>query len=160
MPAPSKEGWSRQRISVLQPGTGHHRSSRHYHHRGVAILSFVAALLIIGTMVLWLFQLTASSSISSLGHFISTGAFYGAESGIEMTLRELNHSPANDIDSDGLIGTISSDGNPANDPTLATGLFYVERVSITPLTYQAIGRPVQTSSPWSSFRRTVEIVAQ
>jgi hypothetical protein len=130
------------------------------HRRAVAVLAFVAALLVIGTFVLWLFQLTASTSISSLGHFISTGTFYAAESGMEMGLRELNQQPATDIDSDGLVGTISNDGNLANDPALASGAFCVERVSTTPPTYRATGRPTIATAPWSSFRRIVEVQAQ
>lgn len=125
--------------------------------RGVAILAFVAALLIIGTLVLWLFQLTATSATSELGHYFSVGAFYAAESGLEMSMRELNRSPASDIDSDGLAGTISNNGNPADDPALATGAFCVERTRTNPPTYRATGRPVQASSPWAGYRRVIEV---
>ena len=141
----------------------------HYTHRqnsaknarnGVAILSFVAALLIIGTLVLWLFHLTATSSQATLGHFFSVGAFYAAESGLEMGLRELKQSPPNDIDSDGLAGTISSNGNPNDDPALATGVFYMERVGTSPPTYRATGRPAESTLPWSTYRRVIEIRLQ
>lgn len=124
--------------------------------RGVAVLSFVVALLIIGTLVLWLFQLTAVSSMATLGHYYSTGAFYAAESGVEMALREL--AQANDIDSDGTIGTISDNGNDADDPSLATGAVHVS--SPAALTYEATGRPAQSAAPWSDFRRVIEVQAQ
>jgi Tfp pilus assembly protein PilX len=125
--------------------------------RGVALVAFVAALLIIGTLVLWLFQLTASTSAAASGHFLSTGAYYAAESGIEMALRELTRSPPTDIDSDGTIGTISDNANVNDDPVLATGAVHVEKLTTTPPTYRATGRTVQTAAPWSSYRRIIEV---
>lgn len=128
--------------------------------RGVAIIAFVAALLVIGSYALWLFQLSASTSLSSLSHFYGTSAFYAAESGIEMALREMNASPANDFDSDGAIGTISDNGNPADDPALSTGRVTVTQSSVSPPLYQAEGRPDVGTAPWSGFRRIVEIRAE
>ena len=128
--------------------------------RGVAIIAFVAALLVIGSYALWLFQLSASTSLSSLSHFYGTSAFYAAESGIEMSLREHNGSPANDFDSDGAIGTISDNGNPADDPALSTGRVVVTQTSVTPPLYQATGRPDVGTAPWSGFRRIVEVRAE
>ncbi len=128
--------------------------------RGVAVVSFIAALLIIGTLVLWLFQLTASTTTSTLSHYYSTGAFYASESGIELALRELTSSPATDIDSDGTIGTISDNGDDNDDPALSTGRVVVERVSTTPPTYRATGRPAVTSGSIGSYRRILEIETQ
>jgi hypothetical protein len=128
-----------------------------FHRDGVAIVVFVAAMLIIGTLVLWLFQLTASTSVAALGHYLSTGAFYAAESGIEMALRELTHSPQTDIDSDGTIGTISDNGNADDDPALASGAVHVEKLHTTPPTYRATGRPVQATGPLRACRRIVEV---
>ncbi|MBN2562436.1 MAG: hypothetical protein JXQ75_16040 [Phycisphaerae bacterium] len=144
-------------------GDRQHRSSPHWHHahelhrrdagaagslvpsrRGVAIIGFVAALLIIGTLVLWLFQLTASTSTASLGHYYSTGAFYAAESGIEMAARELTQ---------GGDGTIT-------EKVLSTGAFQVEEWSTSPKVYRATGRPVETSAPWNTYRRVIEIQTQ
>jgi hypothetical protein len=138
-----------------------HRASRAGHRRrAVAIIAFVAALLVIGSYALWLFQLSASTSMSSLSHFYGTSAFYAAESGIEMSLRELNGSPANDFDSDGAIGTISDNGNPADDPSMATGRIVVTQSSSTPPLYQATGRPDVSVAPWSGFRRIIEVRAE
>ncbi len=130
------------------------------HRRGAAIVSFVAALLIIGTFVLWLFQLTATTSRTSLGHHLSTGAFYAAESGLEMAMRELTATPPTDFDSDGTIGTISDNGSDADDPALATGAVFVERIGTTPPTYRATGRPVVSTAPWNGYRRVVEVQTQ
>ena len=131
-----------------------HKSDNMFRRRGVAILGFVVAMLVIGTFALWLFQLTASGATSSLGHYFSTGAFYAAESGIEMSLREKNQD--NDIDSDGTIGTISDNSNNSDDPELATGAVFVEQSSSSPPLYRATGRPMQASAPWSDFRRVIE----
>lgn len=129
-------------------------------HRGVAIIGFVVAMLVIASMALWLCQVTASTNSSFLAHFYSTGALYAAESGIEMSLRELNNSPQTDIDSDGGIGTISNNGNAADDPRLSTGAFFVEQTGANPATYRATGRPVQTAAPYSNFTRVIEFQTQ
>lgn len=128
--------------------------------RGAAILAFVTALLVIGSLSIWMFHLTASTNDAASGHYFSTGAFYAAESGLEMAFRELNVSPATDIDSDGTIGTISNNGNNADDPALATGKFVVSKPSSSPPTYRATGRPITTLSPWTGYQRVVEVEAQ
>ena len=131
--------------------------------RGVVIVAFVAALLVIGTMTLWLFQLSAATNSSCLSYYYSTDAFYAAESGMEMTLAEKNGlgsaSPGN-YDSDVDIGTISNNGNASDDPTLATGKVYVEKTGTSPDTYKAWGRPVQTTPPWSTYRRVIQFQLQ
>ena len=120
-------------------------------------MALVAAMLIIGAFVLWLFQLSAATSLAASGHYLSTGAFYAAESGVELALRELTRSPPSDIDSDGTIGTISDNDDAADDPRVATGAVYVEKVSTTPPTYRAFGRTVQATAPWSYYRRIIEV---
>jgi len=122
----------------------------------VAVVAFVAALLIIGTFVLWLFSLTATMNAASLGHLQGMGAFYAAEGGLELSLRELQSDPPADIDSDGTIGTISDNGNPGDDPALRTGAVCVQAQGTVPETYRAVGRPLQASSLWSGCRRTAE----
>ncbi|HWL94703.1 MAG TPA: hypothetical protein VNT79_14370 [Phycisphaerae bacterium] len=121
----------------------------------MAVVGFVIALLVIGSFALWLFQLSAVTARSTMSHLYSTGAFYGAESGIEMSLRELNQN--NDIDSDGTIGTISDNDNTADDPDVVTGAFFVEKSSTSPPLYKATGRPAQTGSPWTTYRRIIEV---
>lgn len=131
--------------------------------RGVAIVGFVAALLVIGTMTLWLFQMTAAANSSSLSFYYSTGAFYAAESGLEMTLAEKNKmsNSANDVYLSGSAdGSISDDGNLANDPALATGKLYVQKTGMSPDTYKAWGRPVNTATPWSTYRRVIQFQTQ
>jgi len=127
--------------------------------RGIAIISFVVALLVVGSFALWLFQLTAATASSSLGHYYSTGAFYAAEGGLEMAMREINQQ--NDFDGDSSVsgvpfGTISDNGNAADDPALASGAAFVQQVSTSPPLYRATGRPIQATTPWSTFTRVVE----
>jgi hypothetical protein len=123
---------------------------------GVAVVAFVAALLIMGTFVLWLFSLTASMNLASLGHLQGMGAFYAAEGGLELSSRELTREPPADIDSDGTIGTISDNDNPGDDPASTTGAAYVKAQGTVPETYRAYGRPTQATSFWSGFCRTAE----
>ncbi len=128
--------------------------------RAAAIVAFVAALLIIGTFGLVAFSLTASINAAALGHFYSTAAFYAAEGGLEMALRELTRSPPQDTDSDGGIGTISDNGNPADDPALDSGVFRVEQAGTSPPLYRAVGRPVGAGGLYAGYRRVVEIRLQ
>lgn len=50
-------------------------------------------------------------------------AFYAAEAGMNMSIRELMEDA--DEDTDGTIGTISDDGTPANDPGFGAARFFV-----------------------------------
>jgi hypothetical protein len=90
--------------------------------RGVSLLAFVAGLLVIGSMVLWMAQFGGTTTISYLGHYLSSGALYASESGIEFALHEV--ASGGDLDGDGVMGTISNDGNDANDPALSSGSFH------------------------------------
>ena len=57
----------------------------------------------------------------------STNAFYAAEAATNMSLAEIYNNT--DADGDGTIGTISNDGDAANDPALGTAQFNVTSVS-------------------------------
>lgn len=116
--------------------------------RGAALVAFVTALMVIGTMTLTVLQMTAVGSHSHLAHYRSNGAFYAAESGIEMAIREMNQG--SDIDSDGTIGSISNNGNAADDPTLASGSF---NVSLAAKIYTATGT-------WLTYKRTLEATTE
>lgn len=85
--------------------TTHTFRPRPHVRRGVAMLAFVAAALMVTAGIFWLTEVSASSSVAYQGHFLSTGAFYAAESGAELALREANLG--SDLDGDGAVGTIS-----------------------------------------------------
>jgi hypothetical protein len=52
-------------------------------------------------------------------------AFYAAEGGMNMAIREMIGNA--DEDADTIIGSISNDGNTANDPTIGTARVYVAK---------------------------------
>lgn len=129
--------------------------------RGAAIVSFVAAMMIIGALTLWVFHLSATTNTAFLGHYYGTCGLYAAESALEMALYEKNVGEPNQIDSSGSDGSISDDGSAANDPLLETGGFYARPdPGGTPDVYQAIGRPSPSTAPWSGFRRVIEYRVQ
>jgi len=116
--------------------------------RGAALVAFVTALLVIGTLTLTVLQMTGLGAHSHLAHYRSNGAFYAAESGIELALREVNLS--SDIDSDGTIGSISNNGNSADDPALTSGSF---NVSVAAKVHTATGT-------WLTYKRTLEATTE
>lgn len=128
-----------------------------FRRRGAALVAFVAALLVIGTFVLWGFDLAGTTATTSLGHYFGTCALYAAESGIEMSVREIGLGVDFDNEGTGTMGTISNNGNSADDPAIGAGRFFVEQTSPSPPTYRATGRPNQAQLPWSNFRRVIEI---
>jgi hypothetical protein len=65
-------------------------------------------------------------------------AFYAAESGINMSIRELMEG--GDEDGDGEMGTISDDGNAANDPSLGSAQVFVTAVTSGETTLTSKGR--------------------
>src|SRR5437762_6091018 len=101
------------------------RTEVSYFHRGVVAVIFAAALITVGTLVLWIFQSSAVSARGMLGHLNTANAFYAAESGVEFALRELK--TGSDLDSDGTVGSVSDDGNNNNDPGLGQGTFHVNK---------------------------------
>lgn len=115
---------------------------------GVALLAFVCGVLVLGLMVLWLTQQVGTASLGYLGHYISSGALYAAESGEELALREL--SSGTDHDGDGTAGTISNDGNDGNNPTLINGSF---KVTVSGKKYSATGT-------WQNHRRIAEVTIE
>lgn len=120
----------------------------HTSRRGVAMLAFVAALLVIGILVLWLAQYAGTASISYSGHYISSAALYAADSGAELALREAK--TGTDVDGDGTVGSVSNDGNDNNNPTLGYGSF---KVSVSGKTYTATG-------VWQAHTRVTETTLQ
>lgn len=119
-----------------------------FRRRGVAMLAFVAAMLTLSLLILWLSHQVGTASLSYMGHYLSSGALYAADSGGEMTMRELKQ--AADLDGDGATGTISNDGNAGNNPSLASGSFYVTNSDTKYVSYGV----------WQGYRRVTEITIQ
>lgn len=116
--------------------------------RGVAMLAFVVAVLVLGALVVWQAVTTALASRAYLGHYLSGGALYASESGIELAVREVMQ--AADLDGDGAIGTISNDGNDGNDPSLLNGSFHVTASGTDYVSYGA----------WRQHVRVTEVTVE
>ncbi|MBL1216076.1 MAG: hypothetical protein D8M59_01115 [Planctomycetes bacterium] len=82
-----------------------------------AVIAAVVVLLLAANIAIIGFALTVTSDQSiAVDRLDTVRAFYAAEAGVSMAVRELMLSE--DEDGDGSIGSISDDGNPDNNPTL------------------------------------------
>lgn len=78
----------------------------------IVILVFLQ-LAVVGSVVLG-----ARDQDTTVQRLDTLRSFYAAEAGMNMAIREMINN--SDEDGDGTIGSISNDGNPSNDPMLAT----------------------------------------
>src|SRR5262245_61903673 len=106
--------------------------------RAVAMLAFVAAVLVVGLRVLWLPQYTGMTSLSYQGHYLSSGAFYAAESGADLAMKEVKQG--GDVDGNGVVGTISA------MPALPNGS----------ATVTVSGKIYSSTGVWQNHRRVTE----
>jgi hypothetical protein len=79
-------------------------------------------------------------------------AFYAAEGGMNMAIRELMQG--SDEDGDGTVGSISDDGNDANDPALGQA-----RVVVTK-TVNADDSTLESAGRAGAARRSVEALVE
>jgi hypothetical protein len=79
----------------------------------------VVILLVVAVIVLGAVLGGAREQDLSVRRLETVQAFYAVEAGMNMALREI--AVGADEDADGLVGSISDDGNDANDPALGTG---------------------------------------
>ena len=93
----------------------HVRSPR----RGTAIIGVIVFLLVVGLIIVGMVLGGARDQILSVRRLETVQAFYAAEGGMNMAIREV--MVAVDEDGDGTIGTISDDSNDGTDPTIGTG---------------------------------------
>ncbi len=127
----------KSKVNIRSP-----RSSAIPTRRGMTMLVFVAAVLVIGAMSLWLAQITAVSGLGYLGHFLSSGAFYASESGSELAMREIKTT--SDIDGNAVVGTIS------NAPALPNGSIVVT----------VSGKIYTSTGTWQNHVRVTETTLQ
>lgn len=86
-------------------------------HRLGAVIAAVVVLLLAADIAIIGFAMTVTSDQSiSVDRLNTVRAFYAAEAGMNMAIRELMVSQ--DEDGDGTIGSISDDGDSGNNPTL------------------------------------------
>jgi hypothetical protein len=85
--------------------------------RGTVAAAMVIALVLLQLVVAGMVMAGARDQDLTQRRVETARAFYAAEAGMNMALREIILTT--DFDGDGTAGTISDDGNPANDPTLS-----------------------------------------
>ena len=88
------------------------------HRQGSAAMAMIVLLMIVDLIVVALVITGTRDHDLTVRRLQTIEAFYAAEAGMNMAIRELMNSA--DEDGDLTIGTISDDSpvNPANDPTL------------------------------------------
>lgn len=107
--------------------------------RGVVAVAMVAAMVVVGLVVIGAVVAGAADSELTARRADTIRAFYASEAGMNMAVREIFRNA--DIDSDGVIGGISSEGNPDNDPSLGPARFSVTKtVSGSTVTMSSAGR--------------------
>ncbi len=97
----------------------------HKHRRAMAAISMVVVLLIIDLMIISMVVGGARDHDLTVRRMDTIRAFYAAEAGMNMAIRERMLDPPTDEDGDKTppgtdTGSISDDGDPANDPGFGT----------------------------------------
>ena len=107
--------------------------------RGLAIISVVLVLLVIQMIIVAIVIDSSRDHDLTVRRVETIAAFYAAEAGANMAVREVMED--SDEDGTGVIGEISDDGNPANDPVVGKGYVYVTSSVAGPeTTLSSIGR--------------------
>ncbi len=104
---------------------------RNFDHRrrGAAVVAMVVTMLLLSLLVVGMVMGGARDQDLNRQRINTVRAFYAAESGINMAVREA--ITGKDEDGDGASGTVSNDGNAGNDPTLNGAQFSVSRVDVS-----------------------------
>ena len=107
---------------------------------------FVIMLVVVELIIITMVAGVSRDHDMTVHRAFTVEAFYAAEAGVNMAIRELMED--SDEDGDGTIGSISDDTNDANDPTLGNARFLVISTADTPLpgqrTLTSQGRSGQT----------------
>lgn len=93
--------------------------------RGAAGIAAVIALVILQLAVVGMVVSGTRHHDLTVHRLDSVRAVYAAEAGMNMAVRELVLN--SDHDGDGTVGSISNDGDAANDPALGVAQVYVTR---------------------------------
>ena len=96
--------------------------------RGTVAISMILALVIVDLIIVGIVVGGARDHDLTVRRIETINAFYAAEAGMNMAIRELMMNA--DEDGDGAIGTISDDGNAANDPAVGQAQVLVTSVVV------------------------------
>ena len=122
------------------------------HRRATIAISMVIALVVVDLIIISIVLGGARDHDLSIKRIETIQAFYAAEAGMNMAIREMMNST--DEDGDGAIGTISDDATPANDPTFGQAqVVVIVTVAGPPTTLRSKGRS-------GDARRQVETVLE
>lgn len=105
--------------------------------RGTAAVSMIIVLMLVDLIIVGMVIGGARDHDLTVKRIETIQAFYAAEAGMNMAIREIMMDI--DEDADGAIGTISDDATPANDPTLGQAQVLVTSslaAAVTTLTSQ------------------------
>ncbi len=91
------------------------RMRRTRHRRATIAISMIIALVVVNLIIISIVIGGARDHDLTIKRIETIQSFYAAEAGMNMAIREMMNDA--DEDGDGGIGTISDDGNAANDPT-------------------------------------------
>ena len=93
-------------------------------NRGSALITVLIIVMVLGFAVVGVVGVGSRSHTLTRHRMNTARAFYAAEAGMNMAMREL--SLGLDEDGDGIIGSISDDSDDSNDPSIGGG-----RVSVS-----------------------------
>lgn len=102
---------------MTQPTGANPRRTPSPARRGSVVVAILMALIALQLVVVGVVALGAREQSLTTLRLEASRAQYAAEAGMNMALREIYVGL--DEDGDGGIGSISSDGNPANDPVVS-----------------------------------------
>ncbi len=95
--------------------------------RGIAAIAMIVLLLIVDLIVVGMVLSGARDQDLTVRRVETVQAFYAAEGGMNMAIRELMEN--SDEDGDGTIGSISDDGDDGNNPDLGRAAVCVTLVT-------------------------------
>ena len=122
------------------------------HRRATVAISMIIALVVVNLIIISIVIGGARDHDLTIKRVETIQAFYAAEAGMNMAIREMMNDT--DEDGDGAIGTISDDGNAANDPTFGQAqVLVIVSVAGPPTTLRSKGRS-------GDARREVETVIE
>jgi hypothetical protein len=100
--------------------------TRNCQRRGTVAVAMIIVMTVVSLVIVGMVLGGARDQDLTIRRLETLGAFYAAEAGMNMALRESMLSV--DEDGDGAVGSISNDGNAANDPVIGSGRVRVEVV--------------------------------
>ena len=118
--------------------------------RGSALITVLIIVMVLGFTIVGVVGVGTRNQMLSMHRINTARAFYAAEAGMNMAMREL--AIGLDEDGDGTIGSISDDGDDDNNPEIGGGRVFVSADN-TDGNYSL----VSTGSSGSS-RRRIEVI--